>query len=56
MIYIYKGIHKWSTPIAGWFTIENPNYKRMMTGGSPMTQETPICVLVHDRLAQIRGT
>jgi len=24
-----------STPIAGWFMMENPNIKWMMTGGSP---------------------
>ena len=28
------------SPIAGCFVMANPNRKWMMTGGSPMTQET----------------
>ena len=27
-------------PKDGWFIVENPNLKWMMTGGTPMTQET----------------
>ena len=30
------------TPIAGWFVMENPMKLGLMTGGSPMTQETSI--------------
>ena len=29
-------------PIAGWFMIEHPKQKWMMTGGTSMTQETSI--------------
>ena len=29
-------------PEDGWFIVENPNLKWMMTGGTPMTQETSI--------------
>ena len=29
--------HKGSTPIAGWFTKENPIYKWIMSGGSPIS-------------------
>ena len=35
----YGGFHKWGPPKNGWFIIENPIEKWMMTGGNPMTQE-----------------
>ena len=38
------GFHKWGTPIARWFTLENPIYKWMMTGGTPKFMETPKCL------------
>ena len=28
-------------PIAGWFMMENPSWRWMMTRGTPVTQETP---------------
>jgi hypothetical protein len=36
------GFHKWGYPNS-WnvYLLENPNLKRMRTGGSPMTLETP---------------
>ena len=38
--------------IAGWFIVKNPIYKWMMTGGTPMTEETSIIrtdiVFIHD--------
>ena len=30
------GFQKWGTPIAGWFIMENPSYKWMRTGGTPI--------------------
>ena len=30
----------WGSPIAGWFMMENPDLKWMMTGGPPMTART----------------
>ena len=36
--------HKWATPIAGWFTIENPMNKWMMTGGTPISGNPQIII------------
>ena len=33
-------------PIAGWFMMENPNLKWMISRGTPMTQETTIVLSV----------
>ena len=43
MSFLFGGVHKWGYPkFAGWLIKENPNLKWMMTGGTPMTQETSI--------------
>ena len=34
------------TPNNGWFIRENPNLKWMMTGGTPLFQETSICTFM----------
>jgi len=31
------------TPIAGWFAVENPIYKWMITGGTPILGNPNIC-------------
>ena len=39
------GFQKWGTPIAGWFIMENPSYKWMRTGGTPIAGNSHLMAL-----------
>ena len=50
-IYLHGGFHKWGSPIAGWFIMENRkillNYIKMDDLGIPPFQETSIYVTIN---------
>jgi len=50
-----EGFHKWDTPIAGWFFVEKPNLKLMITRGTPILGNHHLASLVpiHARYLQV---